>query len=122
MSTPSAPTGLIDENTPLFDTPPRTLNQVSTELTVEEIRSMIEQLSMTEQGESLREAMQDLKKALRANPEACALLLPEDIGQCVSYLRKLTGQVIAEQVATKRRKKPDMSAEALKALENDLGI
>jgi hypothetical protein len=60
-------------------------------------------------GEDLGNAMLDLKKALMANPDACAVMLPEDIGEMVSNLRRLTGQTIAEAVV-KKEKKPKAKA------------
>lgn len=69
----------------------------------EQIQSMIGQLSVTEEGESLRGAMQDLKKALLSNPEACSSLLPEEIGAMVAKLRKMTGRDV--ELAAERMKK-----------------
>jgi hypothetical protein len=74
-------------------------------LTTEEIQNKIAQLSTTEDEESLKNAMQDLKKALKANPAACAALLPEDIGQMVMYLKKITGKDIEEAAGRKKSKK-----------------
>lgn len=67
-------------------------------LTVEEIKNMIAQLSVTEEGESLRTAMDDLKKGIRDNPEACAVLLPEEIGDMVKALNKITGRDLEKAV------------------------
>jgi len=72
-------------------------------LNTDQLQSMIRQLSATEEGESLRHAMDDLKKALRANPAACASLLPEDIGQMVDALMKVTGKEIEEDMADKKK-------------------
>lgn len=65
-------------------------------LTLEEIRGKIAQLSTTETGESLASAMDDLKKALRANPSACAAMLPEDIGEMVRHLSRLNNKILEE--------------------------
>ncbi len=82
-------------------------------LSTQQIQDMIKQLSVTEEGEDLRNAMQDLKKALKANPAACAALLPEDIGQLVHHLKKLTGKDVEEAASkkkgTKKKDKIDIS-------------
>lgn len=62
---------------------------VAVECSIDEIRNMITQCSMTEDKESLRPAMKNLKKAILDNPAACSLLLPEDIGQMVDRLNFL---------------------------------
>ena len=56
-------------------------------------------------GDSLKDEMVDLKKALLENPQACMLLLPEEIGSMVSSLRKITGIAIATASA-KTKKAP----------------
>lgn len=71
----------------------------SSSLTVEEIKAMIAQLSVTEDGEPLSKAMADLKRALLANPTACTLLLPEDIGAMVKEIYRLTGKQLEAAVA-----------------------
>lgn len=71
--------------------------QVASEISLR-IKSL-EELS----GDSLKEEMQELKKALLENPQACLLLLPEDIGLMVSYLRKLTGTALASASSTKTK-------------------
>lgn len=84
------------------------VNLVDVELTTQQIQDKIAQLSVTEEGESLKGAMDDLKKALKANPAACAALLPQDIGEMVKYLMLLTGKDIEETMANKgTRKKKD---------------
>ena len=50
--------------------------------------------------EDLKDAMQDLKKALLDNPDAVALMLPVDIGEMVKALRRITGEAILS--ATKK--------------------
>lgn len=80
---------------------------ISNSLSIADIRTMIAELGTTEDGEDLKDHMVRLKEALRHNPEACALMLPEDIGQCVHYLRKLTGQSItaaAMDMASKKKR------------------
>ena len=77
-------------------------------LGIEEIKSMIEACGKTEDGESLKFSMDELKVALKANPAACAMLLPEDIGAMVVCLRKMTNKlVIADLDGSKKRAKKD---------------
>jgi hypothetical protein len=76
-------------------------------------------------GEPLEGAMKDLKGALLANPAAAAIMLPEDIGEMVAALRRMTGQTIAEaskaKVTGERRKKQiPLSAEAMQAALDEL--
>ncbi len=68
-----------------------------------EIRQKIASLADFE-GDSLKGEMQALKASLLESPAACSLLLPEDIGQMVAYIRKITGVAIAEANAPKERK------------------
>lgn len=81
------------------------LNNLSTE----QLKEKISILSQTEDGEPLAKAMFELKKALKENPAACSLLLPEDIGQCVAALRRYTNRGILEDLngAGKRKPKSD---------------
>ena len=91
---------------------------------MQHIKDMISQLSQTEDGEPLKDAMQKLKQALKGNPVACAMLLPEDIGECVRVLMKITGRDLEMQSSGKSKEKKqkfDFSNEdTLKELENDL--
>lgn len=95
-------------------------------LSTEAIKAMIQQLSVTEEGEPLKDHMDKLKLALKHNPVACAMLLPEDIGQMVSVLQRITGLSLEEQATPeKRKKKKDggidfTDPEALKKMEDDL--
>lgn len=54
--------------------------------------------------EDLKDAMDDLKRALMDNPAACSLMLPEDVGQMVSALRRITGQALVSAPKTKAKK------------------
>jgi hypothetical protein len=54
-------------------------------------------------GDSLQGEMVDLKKSLLENPAACSLLLPEEIGELVTTIRRMTGVAIAEANAPKER-------------------
>lgn len=82
-------------------------------ITIEEIRMRIGELSTTPQGDSLKDAMNNLKLALKKNPEASNLLLPEEIGELVKHLRIVTNtQVVASVTkdATKEARKIAKSA------------
>ena len=54
--------------------------------------------------EDLKSEMASLKKAILENPQACMLLLDEDIGQMVISIRKITG--LAIQTAASKKKEP----------------
>lgn len=69
---------------------------LGTTITVEEIKRRIAELSTLEGGESLKSAMSELKLSLRHNPEASNLLLPEEIGEMVKHLRKITATEIVQ--------------------------
>jgi hypothetical protein len=69
------------------------------ELDINELKAKIAQLATTSEEEDLRYAMTDLKKALLANPIACAFLMPEDIGEMVKYIRRMSGKDIELQEA-----------------------
>ena len=72
--------------------------------------------------DDLKPAMDDLKRALMQNPAACSLMLPEDVGQMVAALRRITGQALV--AATKAKGKPkvpklaSMTAEQIAELED----
>ena len=76
-------------------------------------------------GDDLKNEMMNLKKALLENPQACMLLLPDEIGSMVSALRKVTGIAIATASAKTKKtgeKKPaakKMTAEELAAALED---
>ena len=101
-----------------------TILPLEASVTAQQIKDMISLLSQTEDGEPLKDAMTKLKQALKENPVACAMLLPEEIGECVRHLMKVTGRDLEMQASGKgREKKPkfDFSDEkALKDLEDDL--
>lgn len=76
-------------------------------------------------GISLRYEMDELKKLLKASPDACMFLLPEELGLCVRALRKMTDNKVAVDMgATKAKAKKDttvkLSADELKAALDDL--
>ena len=70
-------------------------------------------------GDSLKDEMVDLKKALLENPQACMLLLPDEIGSMVSALRKITGIAIATASA-KTKKTGEKKAPAKKMTAEEL--
>lgn len=76
-------------------------------------------------GISLRYEMDELKKLIKASPDACMFLLPEELGLCVRALRKMTDNKVAVDMgATKAKAKKDttikLSADELKAALDDL--
>lgn len=79
--------------------------QIEKVLTEEEIKHMIAQLSVTEDGEPLKNAMRDLKRGLLANPAASASLLPEDIGEMVKHLYRMTGKDVEDAIAKASKNK-----------------
>jgi SUMO ligase MMS21 Smc5/6 complex component len=81
-------------------------------ISIADIREKIATLSQTADGEPLRGAMNDLQIALKSNPEACALLQPEEIGEMVKHLYKITNTVVVEEKkkkATRESKKVDLN-------------
>jgi hypothetical protein len=66
-----------------------------------ELQQRISQLCNFE-GETLKTEMQQLKKALLENPEACLLLHEEDVGTMVAALRKNLGIAIASSAKEKK--------------------
>ena len=88
-----------------------------------EIQTRISMLSDMSEAD-LKTEMQSLKAAILANPAACALLLPQDIGQMVAALRRITGFAI-QQATTKPKKekatkaKTQLTAEQLAAALED---
>ena len=92
--------------------------QVCSDITLK-IRSL-EALS----GDELKGEMSALKKAIMENPQACALLLPEDIGIMVASLRKIVGTaIVAASTKKTTAKKPSTkkmtAAELAAALEDE---
>ncbi len=67
---------------------------------------------------NLKDAMTDLKKALLKNPQACYLILPQDVGQMVVALRRMKNEDVV--TAEKVKKEPGAKrAKASKALTAD---
>ena len=84
--------------------------QVCSDITLK-IRSL-EALS----GDELKGEMLALKKAIMENPQACSLLLPEDIGLMVSSLRRIVGTAIVT-ASTKKTKEKKPSTKKMTAAE-----
>lgn len=64
-------------------------------------------------GDDLKNAMTNLKKGLMENPDACELMLDEDIGEMVKALRRITMQAVIETKETGGgKKKPKASTMA----------
>lgn len=68
----------------------------------EEIKSRIDRLASLS-GLDLKLAMDGLKSLILANPSACTQLLPEDVGDMVSALRKMTSNEKATVMAAPKR-------------------
>lgn len=79
---------------------------MSTEQAAHDIKQRISELSDLGE-EDLTGAMADLKRALLENPAACSILLPEDAGQLVAALRRITKQDVIS--ATTKAKAPKKS-------------
>ena len=73
----------------------------SAEQTYSEISTRIHQLESLAT-EDLKGEMQQLKKALMENTEACLLMKPEDIGELVKHLVKITGIAITQAPTVKK--------------------
>lgn len=68
------------------------------------LRRRISQLQDMD-GLSLRTEMDDLRKLLLANPDACLYMLPEDTGLLVRALRKITDNKVAIDMGSTRTAK-----------------
>ena len=66
---------------------------------VHSLRSRIWQLQETSDGSNLKNCMQELQVALLENPTAVSFFLPEDYQEMVRYIRKLTGNAVAQSLA-----------------------
>ena len=92
-----------------MDSPEQVYSEISQRIKTLEVMS----------GDDLKNEMMDLKKALLENPQACMLLLPEEIGSMVSHLRKITGIAIATASA-KTKKTGEKKAPAKKMTAEEL--
>lgn len=80
------------------------------DITVEEIQEKIAKLSGLPK-DNLKGAMAELKTALKFNPEAANLLLPEEIGQLTAAIYRMTEQIVIKEAAkatVKASKKVDI--------------
>lgn len=79
-------------------------------------------------GVALRSEMDELRKLLQVNPQACMYMLPEDLGLMVRQLRKITDNKVAQVLSTTRTTKAraakeapaKLSAEEMQAAFDDL--
>ena len=69
-----------------------------------DIRNLVSSLRDTED-ESLADAMSDLKKSLIQNPQACMLMLDEEIGSMTIALRRLTQEAMVASIKEPKEKK-----------------
>ena len=74
-----------------------------------DIKGRVLALSATED-DDLALAMTELKKALLQNPNACLLMLDEDIGKMTLALRRLTQEALVEGTKAKAEKKPGVKS------------
>lgn len=90
--------------------------------TAQDLPGRIEEIKLL-QGEDLSGAMKDLQDALLHNPQAVALLMPEDIGAMTAALRRLTGQAITQAAVKKTKgvgKQKQLSIEEMNAAMEEL--
>lgn len=90
------------------------------------IKQRIALLSSTDEG-TLKSEMDQLKILIKAAPQACQYLLPEELGECVRALRRITDNKVAADLgrakpranskAAQKEAVPKMSAEELKSIE-----
>jgi hypothetical protein len=77
-------------------------------------------------GISLRNEMDQLKKLIKASPDACLFLLPEELGLCVRALRRMTDNKVAMDMgatkakASKKQVEIKLTAEDIAAALDDL--
>lgn len=71
--------------------------------------------------EDLKSAMSDLKRALKENPSAVAIMLPEDVGLMVRALRRITGEAVeaAAKKKTSKTKAPKVDLKRMTKEEVD---
>lgn len=78
------------------------LQEIEETASTAEIKERIARLTTLE-GFDLKQAMDGLRSLILANPSACSLLLPEDVGDMVTALRKMTGNTKAAMMAAPKR-------------------
>lgn len=79
------------------------------------------------EGHTLKSEMDELKKLIKAAPEACQFLLPEELGQMVRALRNMTDNKLAidmgrakPRASKKKAETPTLSAADLASALDDL--
>ena len=95
------------------------ISEIEESSTTAEIKERIERLT-TLDGFDLKQAMDGLKALILANPSACSLLLPEDVGDMVTALRRMTGNTKAELMAAPKRGGRKAAAPAKTLAPDDL--
>ena len=95
------------------------ISEIEESSTTAEIKERIERLT-TLDGFDLKQAMDGLKALILANPSACSLLLPEDVGEMVTALRRMTGNAKAELMAAPKRGGRKAAAPAKTLAPDDL--
>lgn len=79
-----------------------------------EIKNLVYSLQDTDD-DDLVDAMSKLKKALLANPNACLLMLDQDIGKMTIALRRVTQEALIEATKEKKPKTPGKNTTSTKA-------
>lgn len=87
---------------------------------LEDIRGKIALLSISEDGTDLRSQMTELKAALKANPAASAMLLPEEIGELVKAIMEITKKAIVAEAEKKEKKEKKPKQLSIKLTEEEV--
>lgn len=77
---------------------------------------LLEGMSM----DNLKGEMSELKKAILENPQACMLLLDEDVGKMVTAIRQITGLAIQTAASKKKEAKSGGAPKARKLTAEEL--
>lgn len=89
---------------------------------VHSLRDRIWKLQLESGGDSLKDAMKHLQTALLENPTAVSFFLPEDYGEMVSHIRKLTGNAVAQALAKPAGKKSKAALPSTEVSLDDLSF
>lgn len=89
---------------------------------VHSLRDRIWKLQTESGGESLKDAMKHLQIALLENPTAVSYFLPEDYGEMVTHIRKLTGNAVAQALAKPAGKKTKAAIPSTQISIDDLSF
>lgn len=111
------PLAILEESTNVaIKKEPKEVPIVTDNMEVQQVyANLLEKINDLEHltGDDLKNAMTNLKKGLMENPDACELMLDEDIGEMVKALRRITMQAVIETKETgSGRKKPKASTMA----------